>query len=312
MAHHLRRTHHVATLDLAEVGLRTARRSTASLRWHAGEDDPLGASFRCARCRDQVGEGWDRYYTATYWPEPSPRHVEEIHRHFDAQHPRTRFEPDRINTAWRAIPDWQASFWPLTPQAPAGFLCALCRHRDDAIGVALAPRIALGTPPYGDARRLVWLRATRRDLQADLAGRSAPEQAALLDARDRQLVLRDLAPATVESALSRARRAAATQHAHLSRLEAAVVAILVDARAQGEQPTRFIAELAALAEKPVPTRFTTMLGRATPQLAAREPAMRPAEFRRAVRSYLGDPDRHPRIGERRIWRLWIQHARDAP
>jgi hypothetical protein len=306
MADHLRRAHHIAKLDLTQVGMRTARRGGSIVRWHPGADDPLGASYRCQHCRDTHGEGWDRYYAAVYWPYPLPHHQTAIHAHYQHYHPRTRFDPQRINTPGHAVADWLATLIPLTPHAPAAFLCAACRPANADDGPALAPRTYFGTDAYGDARRLQWLRATRSDLHPDLAGRSPLQQAELLEARDRGLVLRDLNPKTIHAAVTRA-RTSTPQAAKRDYLEEAMITLLGEARDRGEKPTPVIHRLATLARERSDL-FTTLVGQAIPTLAAQKPVMTPNQFRQCVRAHLNTPT-NPTISERRLWHIWATHVR---
>jgi hypothetical protein len=306
MADHLRRAHKVASLDPSEVGMRRSARHQCMLRW-AEPDDPddlLGIIYRCERC-GREGEGWDRYYAAAHWAWPLPHHEHAIATHYHDHHPDVGFDRTRISSPGTPVSDWQASFVPLTPELPAGFRCAACRPSE---APRLAPRVQIGPPAYGDARRLKALRATRTDLRADLAGRSLLEQAELLEAGDRELLLRDLHPQTIRAALANARRRPREQ-VTTDYLQLAMINILTDARNQGKQPTPVIEHLALTAKHPA--AFTTIVGRAIPQLAADYDSRRLGEFRRSVRTLLGTGDAAPTIGERRIWDIWRDHVRDA-
>jgi hypothetical protein len=308
MADHLRRAHKVASLDLSEVGMRRSARRQCLLRW-AESDDPddlLGIVYGCERCRQHDGEGWDRYYAAVYWAWPLPYHEQAIATHYHDHHPGAGFDPARISSPGAPVSDWQASFIPLAPELPAGFLCAACRPVD---APRLAPRVQIGTPAYGDARRLKALRAARTDLRADLAGRSPLEQAELLEARDRELLLADLHPRTIRAALAAARRRPRDQ-VTTDYLQLAMINILTDARNRGKQPTPVIEQLAQRAKHPA--AFTTVVGRAIPQLAVDYDPRRLGEFRQSVRTLLGTGDAAPTIGERRLWDIWRDHVRDAP
>ncbi len=307
MADHLRRTHHIPTLDPGEIGMRTSRRRQCLLRWHEPEaaDGTLGVWYRCERCRQTYGEGWDRYYAAVHWPWPLPHHQDAISGHYRQSHPARHFDADRISSPGSPRSDWQATFVPLTPTAPAGFLCAACRSAEEP---RLAHRIPIGTDAYGDARRLRALRATRLDLQADLAGRTSLQQAELLEARDRGLLLTDLHPKTIRTALASTRVGGRAQET-TDYLEAAMITILRQARDRGDQPTPLIKGLVRLAEKR-PAVFTITVGRAIPQLAAQEQRQSPMEFRRSVRTLLGT-DAPPTIRERRLWDIWTRHVRDG-
>ena len=324
MADHLRHTHHIAALDLAEVGVREARRSVTQLRWHPDPDpDPGGAGadnnnddeaggarawvggwFRCGRCADQRGEGWDRYCTWIGWPEPFPAQLAMIRGHYQTAHPDAAFDPARVATPWRAVAaaDRLAVFVPVTVEAPAMILCDACRPAAGD-GPRLAGRVFVGGPAYGDARRLAWYRNFCHPDPGELVGRSALEQAELLEARDRCLLLADLRPGRVRSALQRARQPRITRE---RRLELALAALLKQGRDTGQSPTRLVKEIAGLSTASLETR----LGRVIPHLAAEQARLGPAGFRRAVRGYLGDPDTHPHVAERWLWTIWTRHARD--
>jgi len=304
MADHLRRDHHIPALDPGEIGMRTSSRRRCLLRWHDDPTDPLGAWFGCERCRLRHGEGWERYYAAVYWPWPLHHHLDAIAAHYHQHHPKLRLDPGRVASPGNAHAEWQASFLPLTPWAPAGFLCAACRPGEEP---RLAARILIGTDAYGDARRLRALRAARTDLHRDVVGRAPLQQAELLEARDRGLILTSLHPNAIHTALANARNPTPDNYA--DHLERALIATLRDARDRGEQPTAVIRHLAHLA-KDRPRLFTTTVGRAIPQLAAQEARQSPAEFRRSVRTLLGT-ETDPTIGERRLWDIWTLHVRDA-
>jgi hypothetical protein len=308
MAHHLRRGHHIATLDLNLVGMRTARRSGSLLRWHPGGGDWLGAWYWCERCREQHGEGWDRYYASVYWPYPLAWHRDAIQRHYQDVHPGVRFDAGRISCAGRPVGDWLASFLPLTAYSPAAFLCGECRSSDGADGPVLARRIYLGSDAWGDARRLSWLRGNRADLQVDLFGRTPLQQAELLEVRDRGLVLGDLKPATIHTALANARKTR-PDDADRDYVQEAVITLLADARSRGQKPTAFIEHLAHLAKRH-PRAFTTTIGGAIPTLAAQKPFISPAQFRRSVLALL-NTSTDPTISERRLWDIWIDQVRDT-
>jgi hypothetical protein len=307
MADHLRRTHHVPVLNLAEVGMRKSSRRQCLLRWHEPDqpDDLLGVWYRCERCRQTHGEGWDRYYAAVYWPWPLPHHHQAVALHYHESHPGIEVDLDRVSSPGSPVSDWQASFTPLSPEAAAGFLCAACRPAEEP---RLAPQIQIGTPAYGDARRLRALRAARTDLRADLTGRTPLQQAELLEARDRELLLSSLHPTTVHATLAKARTP--DPEPDVDYLEAAMISILTGARDRGDKPTPVINALARMA-KERPQVFTTTVGRAIPMLAAQENRQSPTEFRRSVRTLLNTGTAAPTISERRLWDIWIQHVRDA-
>jgi hypothetical protein len=304
VADHLRRDHHIPTLDPGDIGMRTSRRRPVGVRWADDPTDPLGAWFRCEPCRLRHGEGWERYYAAVYWPWPLAHHLDAIAAHYHEHHPGLGFDPGRVGSPGDALAEWQASFLPLTPWAPAGFLCDACRPPDEP---RLAPRIVIGTDAYGDARRLRALRTARTDLHSDLAGRSPLQQAELLEARDRGLVLANLHPTAVHTALANARHP--NREADADYLEVAMITLLREARDRGDQPTPVIKRLARLA-KEHPRVFTTTVGRAIPLLAAQHARQTPSEFRRSVRTLLGSEDA-PFIGERRLWDIWRLRVRDA-
>ena len=326
MADHLRRAHHIPTLDLAEVGVREARRSVTRLRWHpdpnpfglggvdadatdadhpGGVPASVGGWFRCGRCTDQRGEGWDRYCAWIGWPEPFPAQLAMIRGHYQTVHPATAFDLARVATQWRAVAPGErlAVFVPVGVEAPAMILCDACRPANTD-GPRLAGRVFVGHPAYGDARRLAWYRSFRHADPSELVGRSPLEQAEVLEARDRGLLLTDLRPGRVRAALARARQPGVKRE---RRLELALADLLRQGADRGESPTRLVQQIAGLSTPNLETR----LGRVIPHLAAQEKQLGPAGFRRAVRGYLGDPDAHPHVAQRWLWTIWTRHVRDT-
>jgi hypothetical protein len=277
---------HQLPFDDGEVGRRAVKRSLQVI-WRPGADDE-GPSFQCRRCRP----GFDRYFVEVEAEAPSARILELIRDHFRRAHG-TGLSTAEIYYRGNDVAEPAAIFLPLMPSLGAGIICKRCSQEGQ--------RVFVTEPPYGDARRLLYLLQTQ-NRWAEVATLPTPEQAAYLEAVDRGLLQqRQLAEA--RQALRRSRMPTSTPPRDAL---ARAIQLMLRARVEAGEPITPLIRRVERYSRERPAQLAALIA---PQVYANRAAtgMAPRELTKRVAAELGFASgRLPRLSERRLWALWTE------
>jgi hypothetical protein len=284
---------HGLELTRGQIGRPKSRRDRVLITWEEG-DAALGPLIRCRRCPP----GFERYFVDMFARTPTQRALPHIHAHFAETHRTGELGIDEISYQGNERADAKATWLPATPNTPPMIVCSLC---PDGMN-----RISLGTPLYGDARRLRALLRQRPNYYELTSGMDSQEQASWLEAHDRGLPQRRQA-AEARRALARARQQRGPEAE--DPLASALRHILRRRTDEGEGITGVIKDLAALSSRDK-RAFAVLVGKAIPDFADPAVDVSTEEFAQAVARFLLLPEGGlPCIGERQLWDLW-KEAKD--